>query len=70
MDTFLRVKTEEKGPDAEDINNDGDSIYDHNYSETGGRCIIMDGYASVRSVVHYLIIDNKYSTVRYRTVYL
>ena len=30
----------------------------------------MDGYASVRSVVHCLIIDNKHSTVRYRTVYL
>ena len=29
----------------------------------------MDGYAGVRSVVHCLIIDNKYSTVRYRTVY-
>ena len=25
------------GGNNEDINNDGDSIYDHNYSETGGR---------------------------------
>ena len=56
MDTFLRVKTEEKGPDAEDINNDGDSIYDHNYSETGGRYIIMDGCASVDSVVHQVVV--------------
>ena len=30
----------------------GDSIYDYNYSETGGRCIIMDGCASVCSVVN------------------
>ena len=28
----------------------------------------MDGYASVCSVVHCLIIDNKHSTVRYGTV--